>query len=149
MKKSARRTLSLALSLVLICALAAVAFATSPPYYKDEDYDDRYLAQASASISRYGANGNVYVEEIGTGSLLTGYLRHVSMDYSYVKVTGNQAELITDSITDSTTSKLIASVAFHDASIQCMVNATFYFEAYVPTSYGTQRFTVAPVTLVY
>ena len=116
----------------------------------EEDYDDRYLAQASALISRYGANGNVYVEEIGTGSMLTGYLRHVSMEYSYVKVIGTQAELITDSITDSTTSKLIASVAFHDASIQCMVNATFYFEAYVPTSYGTQRFTVdPPVTLFY
>ena len=148
MKKSVRRILSLALVLVLVCALAATAFATPSSFFVEEDYDnERYIAHAQASITTSTAEGQVGVEDTQLGKMVTGQSRYVSMQYSYTELYGSQTLLRSNSMTNTNTATLVARVEFRAAQNQTLVSATFTFWADVPTSQGTQRFAPDTVAL--
>lgn len=70
MKKTARRTLSLALSLVLICALAAVAFAVPSVEVQEEFFG--YNMFAVAEVDQYYTDIDLYAEPANAAYTISG-----------------------------------------------------------------------------
>ena len=80
MKKSARRTLSLALSLVLICALAAVAFAVPSIEVQEEFFGFNMFAVAE--VDQYYTDIELYAEPANVAYSIEGEINvHCSFEW--------------------------------------------------------------------
>ena len=150
MKNSARKILSLVLTLVLICTLTTVAFAAT--YVSiEQPYDDN-LVSAYASISKYAISGNIYVND-GED---TGDLRSVNIQYKYYikDSAGNllvrpESGFATLSDTIYTGHDASVSKTYTSSQIYCMSYGLANFSANVYAWNATQTFTALNQRIEY
>lgn len=147
MKKSARKTLSLALSLVLICALAATIFAASDGW--GDHYQGIYIDMVG-EVNRYDASGEVFVDYIYGASRL-----EIDMTYTYYpKPAGSPAATLVHSDYETSNNfssagamRELSTTVDLKGSCHSMIAVTYHFNAEFPYSIG--RFESAPYSIEY
>lgn len=147
MKKSARRTLSLALSLVLICALAATVFAASDGW--GDHYQGIYIDMVG-EVNRSDATGEVSVDYIRGASRL-----EIDMTYTYYPMpAGSPAATLVHSDYETSNNFSITGAMREfsttvDLNGSCfsMIAVTYHFNAEFP--YVSGRFESAPYSIEY
>jgi hypothetical protein len=127
MKKSARKILSLVLTLVLICALAATAFAAAS-HSVEEETDSGLIITEHGSISTYSVSGEVSVDNGGRMNSL-----RVSIDYSYIQA-GTTDTIIQESYSTTAYSNYVhsGSKTVYNTTCKKMVHATYMFRVEIP-----------------
>lgn len=141
MKKSARRILSLALTLVLICALATAAFAATSHSVEEETSDGSIVCEYAAIDTR-SVSGQVYVND---GERMNSL--RISIAYSYI-MAGTSSTIAQDTYTTTgyDTRSHSGTKTLDSDICSRMVHATYTFRAEIPYE-GT--FNSTPFTLYY
>lgn len=145
MKKSARKILSLVLSLVLVCTLAVAALAVSD--YVDDTIGDNYVT-GTANITRYTVSGATDVD----GPAPTGYNRSVNVAYTYYLYNYNDANDYRSSAIykeSYTTNTAYIAKSYMEGQIYSMRDCTATFQATIVTDTTTAYFRPRPLTVTY
>ena len=139
MKTKFRRILTLALTLVLICALTATAFAAASRTVEEET-DSGITVIEEGSISNYSVSGEVYTD---IGGRMTSL--RISIDYSYIKA-GTTDTIIQDSYSSTAYNQYEHSDSETLDGSKCkkMVHATYMFRLEIPNE---DTFDSTPFTL--
>lgn len=140
--KKFRKISSLILALVLICALASVAFAENKHHCNEEVTASGNLVTMDASITQYSVSGQIYVND---GAPMP-YL-YASVTYTYnVATIGGPA--VTDTVTGYGGNAHYAHATKEvTANISSMHSAVYNYKADIPGE--SSRYIGAPIILEY
>ena len=144
-----RKIAILALCLVLVCGLSVTAFAITE-YSIDEDYDNgNVVAYADAKLDRYYTWGSTEVISYLTEDIPDPDV-YVFLTYRFYPddVTAG-IQTYNGSRYDQWYVRTQFNAATNPQNIFAMYDATYRFQAYVPTSYGWSTFQTDSVVLEY
>ena len=146
MKKSARRTLSLVLTLVLICTLAITVLAHDTHIFEEEFNGGTVISYAH--IDKDELFGDITVED--ESGMHDTYIRQVTMELWYIAedVNGNPTTYKWPTTISATgggpnvsASKTITSTTVYGHEFVCLSYANYACLADVVSSYSVQRYT--------
>ena len=145
MKKTARKILSLILSLVLIFSLAAVVFAET--WSITEDYDgDRYEVYASLTLNTLSVNATLSVLDYEADEYITDDSSQVVLTYKYYPEDGSALETVVKyGNCRYGVNRAVAS--YTSDQVYRIRSASATYRATIPASYEPQTFTATSRTL--